>query len=386
MDSLKRSSPHFSRVFCPGGGFSKSISVLYSNDRFFTKTSVLRAGVLKFLLLHGPPSKARKPWQQAQSSLGSALVVNVWLTRQAVATPTHYSILILCRVGGTKAGTRNYQRNQNSGTMEIARLCGPSRIAAVKFSPETVRRSRDGKFRDIVTSLVKNNAVPLSSGNEAPKLPRIFSRPISRHISPDTLQLQRRDFIEFFHSLQAFVRDIAGDGTDRSVWQQHAARIILWACFCNSKWNLQPQHAPYVSKSIDNFKELCMENGTLAKWWLWTSWLRADFREGDEDSNFSISRVRRFTESPRPLHWIAFPVEFLTKPPIHWIASPLFTEKPFFSLKSASSHPFPKIGSDWSCKSCSSFGGYIQTPCGHARWSNGFVQSISCNVRARAGL
>ena len=70
--------------------------------------------------------------------------------------------------------------------------------------------------------------------------------------------------------------------------------------------------------------------------------IRADFREGDEDSNFSLSRVRRFTESPEPLHWIAFPVEILTKPLIHWIASPLFTENPFFSLKSASSHPLPK--------------------------------------------
>ena len=28
--------------------------------------------------------------------------------------------------------------------------------------------------------------------------------------------------------------------------------------------------------------------------------------------------------------------------PIHWIASPLFTENPFFSLKSVSSHPLPK--------------------------------------------
>ena len=70
--------------------------------------------------------------------------------------------------------------------------------------------------------------------------------------------------------------------------------------------------------------------------------LRANFREGDEDSNFSIFRVRRFSESPEPLHWTAFPVEILTKPPIHWIAFPLFTENPFFSLKSASSHPLPK--------------------------------------------
>ena len=30
--------------------------------------------------------------------------------------------------------------------------------------------------------------------------------------------------------------------------------------------------------------------------------LRADFGEGDEDSNFSIFRVRRFSEGPEPLH------------------------------------------------------------------------------------
>ena len=30
--------------------------------------------------------------------------------------------------------------------------------------------------------------------------------------------------------------------------------------------------------------------------------IRADFREGDEDSNFSVFRVRRFSEWPEPLH------------------------------------------------------------------------------------
>ena len=30
--------------------------------------------------------------------------------------------------------------------------------------------------------------------------------------------------------------------------------------------------------------------------------LRADFREGDEDSNFSVFRVERFSEWPEPLH------------------------------------------------------------------------------------
>ena len=30
--------------------------------------------------------------------------------------------------------------------------------------------------------------------------------------------------------------------------------------------------------------------------------VRVDFREGDEDSNFSLFRVWRFTEWPGPLH------------------------------------------------------------------------------------
>ena len=30
--------------------------------------------------------------------------------------------------------------------------------------------------------------------------------------------------------------------------------------------------------------------------------VRADFREGDEHSNFSVFRVRRFSEWPEPLH------------------------------------------------------------------------------------
>ena len=75
---------------------------------------------------------------------------------------------------------------------------------------------------------------------------------------------------------------------------------------------------------------------------IFTVSIRADSWEGDADSNFSVFWVQRFTESPGPLHWIAFPAEILTKPLIHWIASPLFTENPFFSLKRASSHPLPK--------------------------------------------
>ena len=69
-----------------------------------------------------------------------------------------------------------------------------------------------------------------------------------------------------------------------------------------------------------------------------------DFREGDEDSNFSVFRVRRFPEWPGPLHWISFSVEILTKPLIHWIASPLFTEK-HFHWKVLRHIPFPRIGS-----------------------------------------
>ena len=56
------------------------------------------------------------------------------------------------------------------------------------------------------------------------------------------------------------------------------------------------------------------------------SWLR----EGDEDSNFWVFRVRQFSEWPGPFHWIAFLVEIVTNPLIHWIASPLSTENPFF--------------------------------------------------------
>ena len=77
----------------------------------------------------------------------------------------------------------------------------------------------------------------------------------------------------------------------------------------------------------------------------WARKIAADFREGDEDSNFnfSIFRVRRFSEWPEPLHWIAIPVELLTKALIHWIASPPFSlKKTFFSLKSAALHPLPK--------------------------------------------
>ena len=62
----------------------------------------------------------------------------------------------------------------------------------------------------------------------------------------------------------------------------------------------------------------------------------------DLDGSFSIFGVRRFTEWPGPLHWIAFPVEILTKRLIHWIASPLFTENTFFTEKCFVASPSQK--------------------------------------------
>ena len=48
---------------------------------------------------------------------------------------------------------------------------------------------------------------------------------------------------------------------------------------------------------------------------------------------------------------------------IHWIASPLFTENPFYSLKSASSHPLPKnqLWCERFCKSVKKLGGAPST-------------------------
>ena len=56
----------------------------------------------------------------------------------------------------------------------------------------------------------------------------------------------------------------------------------------------------------------------------------------------SIFRVRRFTEWPKPLHWIASPVEFLTKVSLHWIPCRDSVKRRFSSLISASSHPLPQ--------------------------------------------
>ena len=101
------------------------------------------------------------------------------------------------------------------------------------------------------------------------------------------------------------------------------------------------------SRTLANFHRNLKEVRRCPRFWVgWQrSEIRSDFREGEEDSNFSVFRVRRFSEWPEPLHWIAFPVEILTKPLIHWIASPLFTENPFFHWNS--SHPLPKNQVRW---------------------------------------
>ena len=63
----------------------------------------------------------------------------------------------------------------------------------------------------------------------------------------------------------------------------------------------------------------------------------------------SILRFRRFTEWGKPLHWIAFPVKFLTKACIHWMPCCVnHSEKHFSSLITASSHPlFPRLHSNF---------------------------------------
>ena len=57
--------------------------------------------------------------------------------------------------------------------------------------------------------------------------------------------------------------------------------------------------------------------------------LGSDSWEGDEDSNFSVFRVRRFQWMARTssLNCLS-PVEILTKPLIHWIGLPPFHWKP----------------------------------------------------------
>ena len=76
----------------------------------------------------------------------------------------------------------------------IDHLCRACRSAAVKFSPETVRESCRGTWREIsgesLLLLVPQETKLESALN--------FSRIISRHFSRDVLQLQMPDFTAFF--------------------------------------------------------------------------------------------------------------------------------------------------------------------------------------------
>ena len=103
--------------------------------------------------------------------------------------------------------------------------------------------------------------------------------------------------------------------------------------------------------------------------------LRADVREGAEDSNSSLFKVRQFTEWPGPLRWVAFPVvELLIKPLIHWIASPPFAEKPFSHWNVLRRIPFEK----------KKIGSYIlQYPLARNQYINNSPGIFSC-IRTRA--
>ena len=68
----------------------------------------------------------------------------------------------------------------------------------------------------------------------------------------------------------------------------------------------------------------------------------ADFGEVDEDSNFSVFRVWRFTEWPGPFHWIAFPVESLPKPSFTECLSYFHWKPPLFYWNVLRRMPSPK--------------------------------------------
>ena len=82
--------------------------------------------------------------------------------------------------------------------------------------------------------------------------------------------------------------------------------------------------------------------------------LRADFREGDEDSNFSVFGVRRIIG---PLHCIAFPGEILTPnssfteclSPFYWKLF-FFIEKCFIASPSQKSAPSMSSRSPSKCR------------------------------------
>ena len=60
--------------------------------------------------------------------------------------------------------------------------------------------------------------------------------------------------------------------------------------------------------------------------------VRADFREGNEDSNSSISDSGGWLNDLESLHWTAFSVEeVLAKPLIHWMPPPFHSKTCFFT-------------------------------------------------------
>ena len=128
--------------------------------------------------------------------------------------------------------------------------------------------------------------------------------------------------------------------------------------FCS--WPVGSQVSPVIGDIRERDSGEC-RGPSPELWWMWEGYrwggvkqgrfviwrfplvcIGADSWEVDLDSSFSIFGVRRFTEWPGPLHWIAFPVEILTKRLIHWIPPPFSLKTPFFSLKSASSDPLTK--------------------------------------------
>ena len=104
---------------------------------------------------------------------------------------------------------------------------------------------------------------------------------------------------------------------------------------CNGNIGVCVMATKFLDNKICTFK-------ILLSWRFPRKKLGADFWEVDLDSNFSIFGVRRLTEWPGPLHWIAFRVEILTKPPFHWIPPPFSLKSLFLHVKVLRRIPCPK--------------------------------------------
>ena len=86
---------------------------------------------------------------------------------------------------------------------DLCRPCRACRSAAVIFYPETARGSRHGKCREISGEILLF-LFPRETKLESTQN---LSRQISRHFSPDALQLQMLDVMALF-TLQTFVPDL----------------------------------------------------------------------------------------------------------------------------------------------------------------------------------